>query len=207
MIDWNKFAKEVHAVAVDKGWWDKPVNFDDIICECLVHLGRAYEEHRSGRPNLYYPCNAGGVCEADKTEGAMDCASRIISPEHPEIYCTAKSKTPHGTAAELGECVLGLLDYLATVGVDIDSELGTIPAPENLTALVCECVENLAGKNTMGVSRSAGDSEIGRITRAIICIMLILDWARQNNMDLESICHELHECNKARAGRRERAEP
>lgn len=197
-MNWNDLARDVHQTAVENGLWYNLWTFDDIICECLVHLGRAYEEHRSGRPNLYYPCNAGGVCEADKTEGAMDCASRIISPEHPEIYCTAKSKTPHGAAAELGKCVLRVLDYeIVAVSKALIFD-GFTTVDKSFSKTILSCVEYLCkSEAARGLGfRCATLSQVAEI---------ILAWAKQEGLDMESILGELHECEKARAGRSEGA--
>lgn len=191
MIDWNDFAREVHAVAVDKGWWDKPVSFDDVICDCLVHLGRAYEEHRNGRPNLYYPCNAGGVCEADKTDGAMDCGSRVINPDHPEIYCMAKSKTPSGVAVELADCVLRLLDCAAQRGFSI--AVFNVYVDTDFTRFICSVSWQLTCINQ---AANVKDGLVcGHINHAI---SLILSWAAREGVDLESILRSKHEYNKTR---------
>lgn len=166
-MNWNDLAREVHQTAVENGLWDKPVTFDDIVCECLVHLGRAYEEHRSGRPNYY--------------------------------------RQPHGAAAELGECVLRLLDYLVAIDVNVYLDFGFAPSPETMPGLVCCCTRFLAKAH---IKTTAMDASKGsHVDNVIMCIEVICDWATQNNIDLESILRELHKCNKARAARRERETP
>lgn len=107
-MDWNKFAHEVHQTAVENGLWDKPRSFDEVICECLVHLGRAYEEYRDGRPNYYHLCEPSGEKEHPCVEEWGEvCDLAFGNP------CEYMGHKPHGAAAELGECVLLLLDCVA----------------------------------------------------------------------------------------------
>lgn len=192
MINWNKFAKEVHAVAVDKGWWDKPVSFDDVICDCLVHLGRAYEQYRRGRPNRYHLCVASGdkrnPCEWDR---GMPCPLAT-----GELACEHRDPKPEGVAVELADCVLRLMDYLATADVDIDAEMGFVPSGDTLPGLVCDCTRFLAKAH---ISTTAMDgSEEKKFINLIMCIDVIKDWFAKDNISMESILREKHEYNKTR---------
>jgi len=55
-------AKDIHELAVQKGWWDVDADksLPEILMLCVSELSEALEEHRNGRPNLYYPCNGSG---------------------------------------------------------------------------------------------------------------------------------------------------
>lgn len=188
-MDWNKFAHEVHQTAVENGLWDKPRSFDEVICECLVHLGRAYEEYRSGRPNYYHLCEPSGekklLCDLDLSGF---CPISNGSP------CEFRDPKPEGAAAELGECVLRLLDYLASKReriitlehVDVPDVLGDFPK------VICDLHGELIEARYCDRRFLSATAEI----HMRLCIENILGWARQNNIDLESILRELHECSK-----------
>lgn len=107
-------AKEVHENAVAHGWWDEEPSFGDVIAFCHSELSEALEEHRDGRPMIYFPCNAGGVCCEE--DGSAHCGSRPYDPEKPNAPCTAQSKKPEGVAVELADCILRILDYCGKAG-------------------------------------------------------------------------------------------
>lgn len=190
-MDWNKFAHEVHQTAVENGLWDKPRSFDEVICECLVHLGRAYEEYSNGRPNYYHLCQPSGEknlpCELDMGENC---------PVYHKNPCEHRSHKPNGAAAELGECVLRVLDYeIVAVSKALILD-GFTAADKSFSKTILLCVEYLCkseATRSLGF-RCASLSQVAEI---------ILAWAKQEGIDLESILRELHECEKARAGRRE----
>lgn len=194
-MDWNKFARDVHQTAVENGLWDKPRSFDDIVCECLVHLVRAYEEHCNGRPNYYHLCEPSGekelLCDLDLSGFCSICNG---------MPCEFRDPKPHGAAAELGECLLRILDYLAIADEDISMEVGNIPETDadltiNVPALVCDCASHLiyAHVNT-GSNRAVA-------LNLIMCIKAILGWCDQQNVPTKTILRELHEYNKARSFR------
>lgn len=191
-MDWNKFARDVHQMAVKNGLWDKPRSFDDIVCECLVHLGRAYEEYRSGRPNYYHLCQPSGEknlpCDMDLGE---------FCPVYHKNPCEHRDRQPHGAAAELGECVLRLLDYIGKENVDL-GEMNNEGLGCDIRVVFSSFVVGLV---TILVA-SCGSAGEERYTYLAAVFLCVFEWARLNNIDLESILRELHECEKARAGRR-----
>lgn len=198
MIDWNDFAREVHAVAVDKGWWDKPVSFDDIICECLVHLGRAYEEHRNGRPNLYHLCVASG----DKRNHCDLDLGKPCPLATGELECEYRDPKPEGVAVELADCVLRLLDYLATTVWEYPCYPTPVKLEDTFTGFICYLHFSLTCARA---ARFVAEGSAGQHITHIIS--MIWTWAAKEGVDLESILNELHKCEKARAARREGATP
>lgn len=197
-MDWNKFAKEVHQTAVENGLWDKPVSFDDIICECLVHLGRAYEDHLSGRPNYYHlckvHCDKNHICDHDL---GKPCPLSNIGPS-----CKDRDPKPEGVAVAFADCVLRLLDYMGKENVALGET--------SIEGLECEALVSFSAfivrLFTILVASCGCVGEV-RYTYLAAEILCALVWARQNNNDLEPILRELHECDKARAGRRKGTEP
>lgn len=117
----NEFAAEVHKNAVDHGWWDGERTFPEIVALIHSEVSEALEEYRDGKPLLYFPCNAGGVCCEE--DGSAHCGSRPYDPENPNARCSAQSKKPEGIAAELADVIIRVLDYCAYAGIDIENVL------------------------------------------------------------------------------------
>lgn len=190
MINWNEFAKEVHAVAVEKGWWDKPVSFDDVICDCLVHLGRAYEQYRRGRPNRYHLCVASG----DKRNPCEWDLGKPCPLATGELACEHRDPKPEGVAVELADCVLRLLDYLATTDADNWNIYPiNIGADDLFLSFVVDSTIDLCAAR---IEERHGEKN-GMLAMKFF-IGKILGWAAQNNIDLEAILRAKHEYNKTR---------
>lgn len=117
----NEWAAEIHKNAVDHGWWDEERSFGEIVALCHSELSEALEEYRNGRPMIYFPCNAIGVCcEEDKR---ASCGIRVFDPKEPEIFCKAQSSKPVGIAVEMIDCLIRILDWCGKEGVDVDAIL------------------------------------------------------------------------------------
>lgn len=117
----NNLAAAVHENAVAHGWWEQERKLPEILMLCVSELAEALEEYRSGRPVLYFPCNAGGVCCEE--DGSAHCGSRPYNPENPDAPCSAQSKKPEGVAVELADCMIRILDYCGRAGIDIEEAI------------------------------------------------------------------------------------
>ena len=117
----NELAAVVHENAVAHGWWEQERELPEILMLCVSELAEALEEYRSGRPVLYFPCNAGGVCCEE--DGSAHCGSRPYNPENPDAPCSAQSKKPEGVSVELADCMIRILDYCGHAGIDIEEAI------------------------------------------------------------------------------------
>lgn len=203
----DKFAAEVHQNAVEHGWWDKPVGFEEIIVMCHSELSEAVEEYRRGVPMLYYPCNGGGLCVDDRADN-MSCGSRVYDPEHPDAPCKARSKEPRGTAVELADCILRILDYFAHEHLSVDSFITEVreevpfhpTRARDFVKLVCGCHYLLSSAYSLGRFDSSHCKDMSR-TRLAACIVDITDWAELSGVDMEMVLDLKHQYNKGRTYR------
>ena len=107
--------------ATKHGFWDTPLEFGTSIALIHSELSEALEEVRKGRPAIYYPCNAGGICCED--DGSAHCGSRVYNSESPEIFCKAKSKKPEGYAIELADAVICIANLCGYMGIDLEEAI------------------------------------------------------------------------------------
>lgn len=109
----NELAKEVHALAIEKGWWEKPPSIPEALCLIHAELSEALEEYREGKPLVYGTCALGlSGCEYS---GECEMAGH---PSEPGVTGPCK---PEGIAVELADVLLRTLDLMAYLGVDIDA--------------------------------------------------------------------------------------
>lgn len=119
----SETVSRAHENAVKKGFWDPAPEFGTAIALIHSELSEALEEARAGRPALYYPCNAGGVCVEDRREDGVTCGSRPFDPEHPDAPCSAKSHKPEGVAVELADAVIRIADLCGHMGIDLEAAI------------------------------------------------------------------------------------
>ncbi len=184
-MKWNDFAQEVHQNTVDHGWWDPKPGVAQIVVMCHSELSKAVEEYRAGRPMVYRMCET-----SDKTPCDLDVTGACAyAPSGPCEYRGAK---PEGVAVEMGDCILRILDTLAEAGVDIDADLGFTPTPKDLIETVGNCHVCLS---TAYIRRN---SPVGYHDNLLMCMETILEWARLNDVDMESVLRAKHAYNKTR---------
>lgn len=86
----TEWSKEVHALAVSKGWYESERSFGDVLMLITSELAEALEEHRNHQPPIYY----------------YDPANLLSKPE--------------GIAIEMADALIRILDYSASQGWDME---------------------------------------------------------------------------------------
>lgn len=179
----NELRDEIHALAIEKGWWDEERNFAEIIALCHSELSEALEGYRDGNPNIWYDCKLGGLAKNEDCFAA-DCF-------------TCHSKTPEGIAIELADCIIRILDYCGHAGIDIDGILSYRRAGNDtytLPILVAECHCLLSQSYKSQSSKDVLQSSICFAE----CIALIRFWCKENSIDIDDAIRIKHKYNKSR---------
>jgi len=90
----NNLTAEIYKNAVEKGWWDTPPSFPEIIALCHSELSGALEFYRS---------------HGDYPHGTYIPASKTLRPEGVDI--------------KLADCIMRILDYCGHAGIDIEAAI------------------------------------------------------------------------------------
>lgn len=105
----NTLAQQINDNAVAHGFWESDRNFGEMIALMHSELSEALEEHRDGKPAEYWHV-AGNLATDPSVVVAAALALNGGTPPKPE-----------GTAVELADCLIRILDTMHSLGVDIDA--------------------------------------------------------------------------------------
>ena len=108
----NELSQQIHETAITHGWWKEERKLPELIALFHSELSEALEEYREGRPDVWFICNMGMASPCHP-----DC-ERFHDPE-----CPWRGEKPEGTAIELADCIIRILDYCAHEGIDIDAAI------------------------------------------------------------------------------------
>lgn len=187
-MNWNDFAKEIHANAVAHGWWDEPRTFGEIVALCHSELSEALEEVRARRPMVY----------ADDFEG--EC--RIM--ERSDIRM--RGLKPEGIAVELADCIIRILDWLGREELD-----GNALLAEAGRCVMCDVPARVYAASIgdriarwhllLSLAYSCWCRASGPYAAALrmaLCVHEIMEWAEEDGVDMEEILELKHAYNKGR---------
>lgn len=117
-MDIKDLVAQAHENAVQKGFWDPPLEFGTAIALIHSELSEALEEVRAGRPVLYFDCAAGHICATDTPTSS--CKDFSENPNNP-ADCACRGMKPEGVAVELADAVIRIADLCGHMGIDLDA--------------------------------------------------------------------------------------
>jgi hypothetical protein len=180
MIALNKLQQELHAAAVEKGFWDVENAESRHIAKMHCELSEAVQEDRCGRPLMYVD--------------DIEMEARITDPE---MFAGRK---PEGVAAELADFVMMALDYMAHVGVDFSEDAGDVFAECYTDPELCSEVKDSDLCDMVNIFHSAivEADEDGDISALIGSILMACAWLEIRGCDLWQVIRLKMEYNKSR---------
>lgn len=206
-MNWNEFSREVHQNACEKGWWDEPVTFGDIVSLCQSEISEALEEYRCKRPMIWYACTEGDDHHPCDPGDEYECVMY-----GQEECCSYRSEKPEGIAVEMADCVLRILDWMGKEGISPEDSMDRARATQEIWAQLGDDFPEHLYKGGMGDLSAelhlylsmayrnwlngTGTSPIS--TRMALVILRIQEWAEEAGVDLDQVLREKFSYNKTR---------
>jgi hypothetical protein len=187
MLDLNEFAKEVHAVAVEHGWWEGEENNDIDTKIALIHAewSEALEEYRDGRPMVYVL----------SVEGDEE-----MTPRYETDADKFAGRKPEGIAVELVDGCIRIMDMMAHEGMKLYEADDLRPRNCTLPRLVTTlhyCTSNVVDHvNNSGKWIRNGLDVVGNDFNC--CLTTAMAWLDDQGVDMDEILRLKHEYNKTR---------
>lgn len=184
----NEFAQEVHALAVEKGFYDPEPSVAKIFAAIHSDIGRAFDEWCAEMPMVYFDSLDDGHCRD---------ISVLLNPE------------PKGSAVRLIDVVLRVLDEAAAWNLSLQVHhfgrvcypgmkrkrevfVADIPYPDLITILhqMAVCIY------TLRVSNDPGYNNLGKIMSGMVS--LVRQWLKEvKGIDPDLLLRERYEYLKA----------
>lgn len=194
-MDLNDFAKEVHAVAVEHGWWEGEENNDIDTKIALIHAewSEALEEYRAGRPMVWFECATTRLpCDAD--ENKCSCW------DGEECCAEDRGSEPEGIAVELVDGCIRIMDLMAHEGMELYEAYDLRPRNCTLPRLVTTlhyCTSNVVDHvNGSGKWIRNGLNAVENDFNC--CLTTAMAWLDDQGVDFETVLRAKHEYNKTR---------
>lgn len=191
MLNLNEFAKEVHAVAVEHGWWEGEENNDIDTKIALIHgeWSEALEEYRAGRPMVWHAClECGDVCDGDACGEWVDGGCELDE----------MAKKPEGIAVELVDGVIRILDLMAAKEMEFDQS-GYISGGERTLPQLVTILHY--GTAMAGGELALCDRDYEAESWLSGCIEAVHEWLEERDVDMDEVLRLKHEYNKTRSYR------
>lgn len=188
-FDMKKFAQEVHANAVEHGWWEGERPIKETLALIHSEWSEALNEYRNERPLYYHACKAYG-------EGVVKSCNESRCPfeeNRQGMECPYRDKKPEGIAVELIDGVIRILDLMEQYEIRMLEFTPKIP-PESLPELVFGLHFFTSGIIELDDGILEKNCEI----TFTILIAMVFRWVRSQGIDPYELMHEKHEYNKTR---------
>lgn len=105
----NELVEQAHETAIDKGWYDEPKTFGELIALCHSELSEALEDFREGCS----PRRSGFRCQGEERDQDL-CGGNCHSCE---MY------KPVGIPIELADVVIRVADLCGHYGIDLETAI------------------------------------------------------------------------------------
>lgn len=202
----NEFSKEVHANAVNHGWWDEERKLPEILALIHSEWSEALEEARAGRPMAYT------IIKHNEFTPSID---EIIERGSDGTYTSNMGLSsgtsvtggkPEGIAVELIDGCIRILDYISY----LDASIKVQTLQELMEAAPCATYEvelpRLVANLHLKISqaymtlRNVSDEGLERRGIAMLyeAISVACCWMQKQGIDPEKLMLEKHEYNKTR---------
>lgn len=188
----EELAAEVHANALDHGWWDEKRSIEEVIALIHSEWSEALEEARAGRPLVY-----GLIVEGD------DARTPISTEDYDEIR--NRGLKPEGVAVELIDGVIRIFDLFGSAGVTCadphtgaPSEFEGLWGDASLEDEVPERVGDLICALHAGTSAVFDDDNDGSALPLLAVMSMALMWIHRQGLDPLELLLMKHEYNIGR---------
>lgn len=202
----------IHQNAVDHGWWEEDRPIGEVLALIHSEWSEALEEYRADRPMVWYQPDVEKACWSEKCYPYISighvCHGQFSAAEHPRGGCPLGMK-PEGTAVELIDGVIRILDYLGRCmeqdmmpDVITEADISTLSEPifndendKRLEELSFPCLIT-----TLHVGTALGviDDESGMILPLWKTANMAMYYVKKLGLDPEAILMEKHRYNVTR---------
>ena len=205
----NTMIRQIHANALEHGWWPGPRKIGELVALINSEFSEALEEYRADRPMVWY------ACTMFEKKDEVVCRGCELDPKS----CIHRDAKPEGIAVELIDGIIRIFDLFGAMGYECegmkniggiteevkmlkryDAMLETYSALELpvLVALlqrtVCESVFTCPGNGYDSVDYQKFIEPLDLLRAVTIAVL----WMLSRDVDVEKVLMEKHEYNKSR---------
>ena len=207
MLNLNNFAKEVHRVAVEHGWYDgqETRGTDEIIALIHSEWSEALEEYRAGRPNVWFGCRRPDEADSECTLSATGVCGLGTIRAACEYWC----EKPEGIMIELIDGCIRILDFLGFKGKDVSDKFDTLEKLSEVAERAeYDCFEKSIKEHSLPelvrwlhwyTAQYDMDEDMDDPMCALMEAMgIVFVWIKGNGGEPEDLLRMKHEYNKTR---------